>query len=87
MDWWVSWNEIDNVQDQISFSLWTSSQRPSSGDIIDVAFVVKSCQEYTAAMFLGEQGGDWGRLEESVVQLEHATLAKTELLHPKNAGA
>ena len=29
----------------------------SSGDIIDVAFVAKSCQDYTAAMFLGEPRG------------------------------
>ena len=29
----------------------------SSGDIIDVASVVKSCQDYTAAMLLGEPGG------------------------------
>jgi hypothetical protein len=29
----------------------------SSGDIIDVASVAKSCQDYTAAMFLGEPGG------------------------------
>ena len=30
----------------------------SSGDIIDVASVAKSCQDYTAAMFLGEPRGD-----------------------------
>ena len=38
----------------------------SSGDIIDVASVAKSCQDYTAAMFLGEPGGAWGRLKEPV---------------------
>ena len=32
----------------------------SSGDIIDVASVAKSCQDYTAAMFLGEPGGTCG---------------------------
>ena len=36
----------------------------SSGDIIDVASVAKSCQDYTAAMFLGEPGGAWGSLGE-----------------------
>ena len=57
----------------------------SSGDIIDVASVAKSCQDYTAAMFLGEPGGAWGSLgepggawgslEEPVVQAEHANAS------------
>ena len=43
----------------------------SSGDIIDVASVAKSCQDYTAAMFLGEPGGDWRNLWFNLKMLMH----------------
>ena len=64
MDWWVSWNEIDNAMSKIKFQPLNFFSE-SSGDIIDVASVSKSCQDYTAAMFLGEPGGAWGRLGET----------------------
>ena len=54
----------------------------SSGDIIDVASVAKSCQDYTAAMFLGEPGGAWGSLGETEGTCRNLWFKLNMLMHP-----